>query len=79
MKKLGSIIAKVLEIDEKSITDNTEIANVEAWDSFNGLMLFSEVEDEFGIKFTIDEIGSVKRVRDIKNMLKKKGVLDESR
>ena len=79
MKKLGSIIAKVLEIDEKSITDNTEIANVEAWDSFNGLMLFSEVEDEFGIKFTIDEIGTVKLVRDIKDMLKKKGVLDESR
>ena len=79
MKKLKKILSKILEINANQVTDETSPDNVESWDSFNALMLVSELENKFNIKFTMDEVTSVKCVRDIKNTLKKHGVLlDES-
>ena len=78
MKKLNAILSSVLGIKESEINDKTSPSNVDSWDSFNGLMLVSELEKEFRIKFTMDEIVSVKCVKDIKNSLKKHGVeIDE--
>ena len=74
MKRLNLILSKVLEIDENSIIDSTSPDNVDSWDSFNGLMLVSELEKEFNVKFTMEEVTSVKNVKDIKNSLKKHGV-----
>lgn len=71
MEKLKKILSKVLGVDESKITDETSPDNVEAWDSFNGLMLVSELENEFGVKFTIDEVTRVKNVGDIIKILKK--------
>lgn len=79
MDKLKAILSKVLQIDENQITDETSPDNVQTWDSFNGLILVSELEDKFNVQFTMDEVTSVKCVRDIKESLKKHGVnLDES-
>jgi len=80
MKRLKRILSKILEIEEDKITDETAPDNVETWDSFNGLMLVSELENEFNVKFTMNEVTSVKCVKDIKEALKKHGVrLDESK
>ena len=79
MKRIKVILAKVLGIEEDSITEETSPDNVETWDSFNGLMMVSELETEFKVKFTMEEITAVKCVKDIKDSLKKHGVeLDES-
>lgn len=77
MKRLNSILSKVLGIDESLITDKTSPQNVDSWDSFNGLLLVSELEKEFNIKFTMDEVMSVKCVKDIKERLKKHGIKAE--
>lgn len=74
MKTVKQILSKVLEINENEITDDTSPDNVETWDSFNGLMLVSELENEFKVKFTMNEVVSVRRVKDIKEVLKKHGV-----
>lgn len=74
MKRLKQILSKVLQIDENKITDETSPDNAETWDSFNGLMLVSELENEFNVQFTMDEVMSVKCVKDIKEALKKHGV-----
>lgn len=71
MKRLKAILSKVLDIDENSITDQTSPDNVETWDSFNALMLISELEKEFNVKFTMEEVTSVKNVGDIKKSLEK--------
>lgn len=73
MEKLNSIIAKVLGIKETEIKDETSPADVENWDSFNNLVLVSEIEKEFKIKLTMDEVASIKSVKDIKEILKKHG------
>ena len=74
MEKLKLILSKVLGINKEGITDETSPDNVETWDSFNALMLVSELESEFNAKFTMDEVISVKCVGDIKKVLKKHGV-----
>jgi len=71
MKRLKAILSKVLGIEEDKITDDTSPDNVETWDSFNGLMIVSELESNFNVKFTMEEVTAVKRVKDIKDALKK--------
>ena len=74
MDRLKAILSKVLGIGAASINDKTSPDNVESWDSFNGLMLVSELEKEFNVKFTMEEVMSVKNVKDIKESLKKHGI-----
>ena len=74
MKQLEIILANVLEIDIDQITDETSPDHIENWDSFNHLMLISEIETKFDVKFTMDEVGQIKKVSDIKSLLKKYNV-----
>ena len=74
MKRLNAILSRVLGIKESEINDKTSPSNVDSWDSFNGIMMVSELEKEFKVKFTIKEAASVKCVKDIKDSLKKHGV-----
>lgn len=76
MESLNKILSSVLEISESAITDGTSPENVASWDSFNGLMLVSALEKNFKIKFTIDEVIAVKNVHDIKEALKKHGIVN---
>ncbi len=71
MKSLKGIVSKVLRISEKRIDDSTSPAKVKTWDSLRGLLLITELENNYKIKFTIKEILSIKNVGDIKKILKK--------
>ncbi len=75
MKRLKEVLADVLEIDEASITDDTAPDNVDTWDSMNGLVLVTELEAKFNIKFKMEEVTSVKCVGDIKAALQNHGVV----
>ncbi len=74
MDKLRQILATVLAIDPAAITPETSPQNVPSWDSFNGLLLVTELEKGFGVSFTVDDIMAVKNVGDIVAALKKYGV-----
>lgn len=78
MSKLTAILSRVLEIPEGSMRDDTGPANVPSWDSFNGLLLVSELEEAFGVEFTMKEVTSVKTVGDIKVVLAKHGIASSS-
>lgn len=77
MIKLKEILSKVLDIPEDQITDQTSVDNTDSWDSFNGLMLVSELESNYKVSFSMEEFTSVKCVADIKQALKKHNI-DES-
>lgn len=74
MSRLKRILSKVLRIPENQINNETSPDNTETWDSFNGLMIVSELENEFNMKFTMNEVMSVKCVQDIKEVLKNHGI-----
>ena len=73
--KLYSIIARVMSVPVSQINDQSSPETIERWDSFNGLVLVDELEAEFNIKFTLEEILDVKTVSDIKIHLKNHGVI----
>ena len=74
MKKLNLILSKILEVPAEEINDLSSPENVPSWDSFNGLMLVSELETAFNVKFSMQEVIAVKCVKDIKEALKRQGV-----
>ncbi len=65
-----AIVAKVFSIPLTDVSDESGHENMESWDSFNGLVLVDELENNFKIKFSISEITDVKTVSDIKRHLK---------
>jgi len=74
MKKLNSILSNVLGIPESEINDDSSPDNIGSWDSFNGLMLVSELESAYSIKLSLDEVLVLGSVGEIKKVLAKHGV-----
>ena len=74
-KKLYELVAKVMNVPEDSINDDSGPESIESWTSFKGYVLLYELESEFKVKFTIDEAMDVKKVSDIKRHLVNHGVV----
>jgi acyl carrier protein len=75
---LLSIIANVMEVQATQINDESGPETIENWDSFRGLILFEEIETKFNVKFTLNELLGIKKIKDIKNILSLRGAsLDE--
>lgn len=66
---LLNIIANVMEVQVTEIDDESGPENIENWDSFKGLILFDELESKFNVKFTLNELLTVKKIKDIKKIL----------
>ena len=73
-EKLYQIISKVFNIDIDKISDESSSENLEEWDSFNFYVLLDEIENEFDIKFDLDETLDIKKIGDIKKLFVKYGV-----
>jgi acyl carrier protein len=60
MKELKEIIANVLGIDENSVNESLSRDSESEWDSFNHLLLISEIETKLNIKFTMEDVENIK-------------------
>jgi acyl carrier protein len=74
MNELNKIFSKILGLNEDAINEDISKENTEEWDSFNHLLLISEVEKTFGITFSILEIENIKDYKTLKNLIDKKEV-----
>lgn len=74
MTRLRKLLSEILEIPDDQITDELSPKDVETWDSFCGLAIVVRLEEEFAVELTMDEVMSIKCVRDIRATLKKHGV-----
>ncbi len=68
-EKLYLLLSNVLQLELEEINEDTSPENTESWDSFNALVMVTELEDTFNVSFTMDEVQSVRNVKDIKNAL----------
>ena len=76
-EKLHRIVSKVFNVDNSKIDDETSPENLEEWDSFNFYVLLDEIENEFNVKFDLDETLERKKTGDFKKIFQKHGI-DES-
>ena len=67
--KLYSIISKVMDVPESEINDQSSPENIESWDSLSLYMLIDDIETEFNVKFTLEEILEIKNVGHFKKLL----------
>jgi acyl carrier protein len=70
---LLDIVANVMEVQVSQIDDESGPETIENWDSFRGLILFEELESKFNVKFTLNELLNIKKIKDIKNILSVRG------
>lgn len=73
-RKLFDLIAEFFDIDKSKISDETSQNDIEKWDSLNSILLIDELEKEYHIKFSIDDIIEITNVKYIKNILKNQGI-----
>lgn len=73
-EKLYDLLARVLDLKREDVNDYTSPANTSTWDSFNVIMMISELEKASGTRFDMSDLMSVKNVGDIKKVLDKYNV-----
>ena len=73
-EKLYQIISRVFNVNNSKINDETSPENLEEWDSFNFYVLLDEIENEFNVKFDLDETLEIKKIGDFKKIFQKHGI-----
>ncbi len=67
-------ISDILAIPIKDITVNLAVNKTPQWGSVETLLIVSDLEEELKVEFTLDEVISIKTLKDIIEILKKKGI-----
>ncbi len=73
-KTVYDVVSKVMNVPITELNDNSGPETIERWDSYNGLLLVDELESEFNISFSLEEMSDTHNISDIKRHLKKHGV-----
>ena len=60
--KVQDIFRDIFDDEDLVISDDTNADKIEDWDSLNHINLVSAIEKEFGIKFALGELTSLKDV-----------------
>lgn len=59
-------MAGVLDVEAGEIDDGFRRDDASAWDSMNHLRLISALEEAFGIRFTMKEVGEMESFGDVR-------------
>lgn len=67
--KFLKIVAYSLGVDQSSLTIHLSKDDISEWDSLGHLKLLLGLEEEFEIKFSIEETGNLSSLKDICNLI----------
>lgn len=74
-EKICSIIEEALEIEAGSVCADDDMSTIEVWDSIGLLSILSLLEERFGRKIaTIEDLSSVKSVKEIIEILQRESI-----
>lgn len=62
---LNRIFRKILKREDISLTETTTAHDIEGWDSLTNMILISEIEKTFMLRFTFREIVKLKNIGDL--------------
>jgi acyl carrier protein len=69
---LNSVFRRVFENDTLLITDEMTAQDVPEWDSLAHINLIVEIEEEFGLRFTVDDISGLRNVGEMIELVERK-------
>lgn len=62
LAKVNEVIRDVLDNEDLVITEETEALDVDGWDSLAHITIVATIEDEFDIKFAMDDVINMKNI-----------------
>ncbi len=68
-EKLNGIFQEVFDDDNIEVCDSTTSADIEEWDSLEHINLVVAVEQEFGFKFDMGQVVSMKDVGEMVDII----------
>jgi acyl carrier protein len=71
--KIESIFSCIFSIPEDTIGDSTVLQNIPTWDSMMHMVLITQLEEEYQVQLTGDEIADMQTVGDARRILKGHG------
>ena len=71
-EKLEEIFRDVFDDEDIILTDEMTAEDIDDWDSLTHIQLIVEIEETFGVKFSTQEITSLKNVGSFIELLKSK-------
>jgi acyl carrier protein len=66
---LTEVFRTLFNNPELTLDDGLVATDVPGWDSFNHINLIINIEEEFEVKFTNDEVAKMQNVGDLKKIL----------
>ena len=72
LNKLSDIFRVLFNRPDLELSDNLTAKDVPGWDSFNHVNLIINIEEEFGVQFTNDEVGGMQNFGNLKTLLASK-------
>lgn len=68
--KIIELIARVLNVPKGEVTLETEIGELDEWDSLRNVQIIAQLEKEFEVKITPDMIMDLEDVSDIVGLIR---------
>ena len=69
-EKLNEVFSDVFD-EDIVVNDKTTAADIEDWDSLTHITLISEVEDAFGMKFSMKDVLGMQNVGEMADIIEK--------
>lgn len=74
--KLYAILEESFSVNESDLEDGTVIMDLEEWDSMAHMFFITNLEEQYEVDFSGDEIAAMQTVGDVKKHLAEKGKSD---
>ncbi|MHA2363834.1 MAG: acyl carrier protein [Candidatus Hodarchaeales archaeon] len=71
---INDILSKILLLEKEEINDKISRTELEQWDSMTHLILISEIEQEFNLILSDDDVTGIQTIGDIYTLLIKHGI-----
>ena len=72
-ERLNEVFQNVFDDEDITVTRETTADDIEDWDSLEHIRLIAAVEREFGVKFTMKEVSSMKNVGEMMDIIAERG------
>ena len=69
--KFNTLVAEIFELEEGAVKDDLTPETVDLWDSLSQLRLVTTLEEEFGIRLSMEEIESIQSIGGLREIVRR--------
>jgi len=72
-RRIAEVFSEVFQVPPEQVTDSLSPQDVTGWDSLGHVRLVTQLQEQFGVEFDVDEIMRMENVAEIKKILAARG------